>query len=155
MLVTIPDLLMLSCWEPFCSLALHWQARLINRSHGEPVNVMAPHPLASMCQWQLSVTVGPHPPPPRPLQYLSQFQISLNTIKQRHPQARASVTLNSMTNFTYNTLWNPPKRSTNQPNSEPQQIWKWLRNAPDMLLVIDQPTLYIWEKEVTSMGRAL
>jgi len=85
-----------------------------------------------------------------PIQYRSQFQISLNTIKQRHPQARASVTLNRMTNFTYNTLWNPPKRSTNQPHPEPQQIWKWLLNAPDML-VIDQPTLYIWEKEVASV----
>ena len=31
---------------------------------------------------------------PLPFQYLSQFEISLNTIKQRHPQARASVTLN-------------------------------------------------------------
>ena len=91
---------------------------------------------------------------PHPLQYLSQFQISLNIIKQRHPQARASVTLNCMTNFTYNTLWNPPKRSTNQPHPEPQQIWKWFRNAPDML-IIDQLTSYVWEKEVVWMWRTL
>jgi hypothetical protein len=81
-------------------------------ARSNPMNIMAPHPLTSLCQWQLSVTVGTNA---HPTQHLSQFQISLNTIKQCHPQDRASITLDHMMNFTYNTLWNPPNRLTYQP----------------------------------------